>query len=71
MLYRRPLMPHPGGWEWMQQFNYFFFSSPARKSGVIDFQINLIWAYFPDRRKSGHGSPIHGNNLSGYKIGKA
>jgi len=36
-IYRHPLMPHPEGWGWRQLMNYFLFSSPARKGGVIDY----------------------------------
>jgi hypothetical protein len=36
-IYCRPLMPHPGGWGWRRLMNYFLFSRPARKGGVVDF----------------------------------
>jgi hypothetical protein len=29
-------MPHPGGWGWRRLMNYFLFSRPARKGGVVD-----------------------------------
>ena len=31
-------MTHPGGWGWRRLMNYFLFSSPARKGGVVDWQ---------------------------------
>jgi len=30
-------MPHPGGWGWRRLMNYFLFSSPAWKGGVVDW----------------------------------
>jgi len=35
-------MPHQGGWGWRRVMNYFLFSRPARKGGVVDFANNLM-----------------------------
>jgi hypothetical protein len=38
-------MPHPGGWGWRRLMNYFLFSRPAPKGGVVDFSIDFFIKY--------------------------